>query len=793
MKFPKIIAIILAVFLCAGNSGMAFAADSDLSKLVLSKNEVSLEIGDTQSLSATAVYANGKTEDVTIKADWTSDEDSKQIASVYAGAITAKSEGTAIIIATYKEMPQTVKVTVTKKVKSLTKDKQSLDLRLGGTQSKADIALTATYTDNTTELVSDKAEWSIDNASIATVVNGSVTALSSGSATITAKYGKQTVTVPITVEIVKRLEPSKSQVSLLMAGPAKSETVELTAIYPDGDTKNVAAEAEWSSDNEKVADVIKGEITAYGPGKATITAKYGTKTATIKVDVDNTRKLDVDKQNIFMRVNQTPEKVTLTATYPDGRVEEITALAEWSSSNESIAYVSKGEISAYASGAAVITAKYGDKSITVNVDVEVPRRLEIFKDNGGSSVGVESISMKVNQDVDLALQATYANGSTEMIAGKAQWASNKEDIVYVNGGRASAYKSGEATITASYGGKTASVKVSVDIPTKLTAEPKSLALQKNEEYRINLIAVYDEYEEAVAEKAEWSVSSDKVLSVDKGLVTALENGTATVTAKFGGKSVTVKVEVGLADKLEADVRFITLNTGGTKNIILTATDSSGKSIDVTNEAEWKSSSPKTADVNKGLVTAYDSGKATITAKYGGKTVSIPVEVDMIQRLETSHRILSLKSGEKAQVKITVTFSDGSVKDVTADAEWKASNYKIVDVNNGAITAKSYGKTNVSAKYGNKSITIPVDVDTLKYLKTDEVALTMKKGTTVQVTATATYMDGTDIDVSKPALWTSSKITVADVKDGIIKATGKGKATITVSFGGKKTKVLVTVE
>jgi hypothetical protein len=84
------------------------------------------------------------------------------------------------------------------------------------------------------------------------------------------------------------------------------------------------------------------------------------------------------------------------------------------------------------------------------------------------------------------------------------------------------------------------------------------------------------------------------------------------------------------------------------------------------------------------------------------------------------------------------------------------------------------------------------VDVLKYLKTDVVQLVMNKGETKQVKAVATYMDGTEQDVTKPALWTTSRLLVADVKDGIIKATGSGKAIITVTYGNKSTKIVVNV-
>lgn len=766
----------LTLLLFSANLSIAFAADPTLSKLVLSKNEVTVEVGESSSLFATAVMSDNSTDDVTIQTEWKSDK--PEVASVYAGIISAKGEGTATITAIYSGQAQAVQVTVTKKVKALTKDKQKVDLRLGTSE---EVTLTALYQDNSSEVVSDKADWSSSDPSVATVINGTVTGKSSGSATITAKYGKQSITLPVQVEVIRRLDAVTEEVSLLLKDTKK---VEVMATYPDGTVKDVSAEAEWTTSNEKVADAINGVITAYGAGTATLTASYGTKTATIEVDVDRTRKLEVNEQSVFMRVN-TSQKMVLTATYPDGRTEDITNLAKWTSDNEDVAYVSKGSISAYSTGAAVITAEYGTKSVKVQVDVETPRRLELSE---------EDFSLRTNEKKQLVLKATYANGHTEDVTAKANWSSSNEDVAYVAGGHVTAFTSGEAKVSASLGGKSASVTVDVDIPRKVKTEPETLVMQSKEQYQVQLIAEYaDGNETVITDKAEWSTSSDKVATVENGKITAVASGEAKITAAFGNRKAEVKVEVDLAEKLEADARVINLEVNESQQITLTAVDSSGNKRVVTDEAEWKSNSAKTADVHKGLITAYGSGKATITATYGGKSVQVLVEIGILQKLEANVRSLSLKSGEKAQILLFATYSDGSKKDVTLDADWKAGSYKAVELINGQVTGTGYGKTTITGKFGNKSVKVSVDVDTLKYLQTDVVSLTLKEGATAKVTATATYADGTDRDVSVPALWTSSKILVADVKDGVIRANGKGKANITVSFGGKKTRVVVTVE
>ncbi|MBD7968630.1 Ig-like domain-containing protein [Paenibacillus gallinarum] len=785
-RLAKVMAAFMALVLVMTTTGLVSvnvvsAADAEISKLVLSTDSLSLEIGDSSTLTATAVYKDGKSNNVTISTNWTSND--SPIASVYNGTITAKGEGTATIVAAFDGESQAVNVKVTKKVKALTKDKQVLDLRTG---QEASVVLKAIYTDNTEQDVSSIAEWTSSDNKVATVVNGSVNALSAGTAIVTAKLGKQSVTIEVGVEVVRRIEMDYTQLSLLLKdGKLKDEQkVILTATYPDGETKDVTADAVWSSSNEKVADAFKGNIVAYKAGTATISAEYGTKTTTLEVDVDKTRKLVASEQSFFMKLNET-KQINLEAVYPDDSKDDVTTKAVWSSSNEKIADVIDGKVYANASGSVTITAKYSNQTVEIPVDVEVARHLDIDK---------EELGLKVGGTHTFKVLAAFANGVTEEVTNKATWTSSEESVAFVESGNLTAYKSGKTTVKATYGGKTVEVAVSVDIPTKVALANKKGVVPVDGTLQANVIATYaEDREEIVTDKAEWSSSNEKIAEVTSGgLITGIKTGKATITAKYQGKTLTMAVEVGLASGLQADVPIVALLSKETYQLKLTASDEYGNEQDVSNDATWKSSSARIADVKKGLVTAYGKGKTNITAEYGDQKVTIAVEVDVIERMEISESALSLKSGDTIDLTLNVMLSDGSTRDVTSAAEWKTNSYKVATVSKGKVKAIDYGKAKITVKYGSKSESVPVDVDTLKYLQTDEVSLTLKKGQTVKITAEATYADGSEADVSKPAMWTSSRITVASVKDGTIRATGKGKATITVSFAGKKSKVSLVV-
>ncbi|UKS26346.1 Ig-like domain-containing protein [Paenibacillus sp. HWE-109] len=839
-------------------TGIALAAES-ISKLVLNKNELALQVGDTANLTATAIFVSGTTENATVKTDWNSG--TTDVASVYAGVVTAKKEGTAVITATYMGKTEIVNVTVSKKVKSLTKNKSSMDLRLNASDQ---LIITAYYDDGSSEVVTSKADYTVDASSIVTVTNGLVKGQNPGSATVTIKYMNQTLTLPVDVEVVRRIDAEKPEVSLLLNG---TEKVKLIATYPDGTFDDVSEKAVWTTDKASVADAIKGTVKGYSVGTANLTATYGTKSTTIKVDVDSTLKIDLDKKNVLMKKNTT-DTLKLTATYANGSTEDFTDRAEWSSSDANIVQVSKGKISAIATGEATISAKYGEKVVTANIDVEVPRRLV---------VNTDSISLKAGDSQTLILTATYADGTSGPVTDGAVWTVDDDKVAFVSKGTVTTYKSGTATITATYGGKTTTTKVEVDIPTiikpskkivnlqiggsesivlmadfkdgrgsvdvtskaewstsskdiaearsgeisglatgaatitakygtrtaviqvsvgvlkSLTVNQEKLVMKKGDAVTLKATAVYtDETTKDATSDVIWTSSNVKAATVDAGKVKAIASGETTLTAQLDNKTVTIPVQVDMASDLSANVTSLVFDLNETRTITLTATDLDGAKRTVTNEAEWKTSNSAIATVSKGVVTSVSRGKATITAVYGGKTVTIPVEIGVIQALVADKSFFVTKSGDQVQLKLTATLADGTIKDVTSTATWKVSSYKLGTVVNGLFTATASGKTTITGSFGGKTIAIPVEIDSLKYLKTDVVKVELQEGKTATIEAIATYTDGSEEDVTKPALWTSSNIMIADVKDGVIRATGKGSARITVTYSNMRTTVQVTV-
>ena len=251
-------------------------------------NQTTLELiaGKEATLTATV-----KPDDATNKTvTWSSNNET--VATVdNNGKVTAKAAGEAIITAKAGDKTATCTVTVAKAdvaVESVTLDKTSLDLKVGNNATLKATVEPQNATNNTVT-------WSSSNPEFVTVANGTVTAVSAGTATITVTTadGNHKATCTVTV-IPKTVQVSGIQVqgsaSVYVGGSTK-----LTATVTPTNATN--QKVTWSSNNESVATVgTDGTVTAVSAGTATITVttEDGQKTAACTVTV-----LSVDRTKLF--------------------------------------------------------------------------------------------------------------------------------------------------------------------------------------------------------------------------------------------------------------------------------------------------------------------------------------------------------------------------------------------------------------------------------------------------------------------------------------------------------------
>jgi uncharacterized protein YjdB len=129
--------------------------------------------------------------------------------------------------------------------------------------------------------------WASDNEAVATVVNGVVTPVAAGTATITVttEDGGKTATCAVTVNpaSVAVTGVTLDQSTMTLTAGGDTGTLVATVAPANATNKNVT----WSTSNAAVATVANGVVTPVAEGTATITVttEDGGKTATCAVTV----------------------------------------------------------------------------------------------------------------------------------------------------------------------------------------------------------------------------------------------------------------------------------------------------------------------------------------------------------------------------------------------------------------------------------------------------------------------------------------------------------------------------
>lgn len=278
----KWIVIALAVYtiVLAGCKVVSEPEPIAVESVTLDATTLTLAPGATKKLTATVKPDNA--DDKTVR--WSSSDTT--VAMVNSdGTVGAIKAGTAIITAQAGGKSATCQITVKVDtvnpelvaVENVTLDAETLVLAYG---EKA--TLTATVTPDN---ANDKTvKWSSSNTTVATVVDGAVTAVAEGTATIIAQAGDKTATCEVTVKsVLVAVEVITLDKDTLTLEVGKTGKLTVTVTPDNADNKIV----KWSSSDTAVATVgDDGTVTAVKAGTATITARAGSKaaicTATVK-------------------------------------------------------------------------------------------------------------------------------------------------------------------------------------------------------------------------------------------------------------------------------------------------------------------------------------------------------------------------------------------------------------------------------------------------------------------------------------------------------------------------------
>ena len=503
--------------------------------------------------------------------------------------------------------------------------------------------------------------------------------------------------VLVSCEKEKSVEVTSVSLSQATAEMYIGETTTLSAkVLPNDATDKTVT---WASSKLSVATVSSsGMVTAIAEGISTITASAGGKSATCTVTVSKkviaVSSVELNKSNLSMVVGDTE---TLTATVKPDDATDNTVL--WSSSDNSVATVDNGKITALKEGSTTIIAKAGDRQASCSVIV-AKKIIEV------TNVTLNKTELDLIKGASETLSATvYPEDATDK---SVSWTSSNTDVASVTQeGKVTAVGGGTATITAKAGEQSATCAVSVTVPVE-SVQLNQSTLTLEEGQSASLVATVKP-NDATDKSVSWTSSNQGVASVDQnGKVTAIQEGSTIITVKAGDKDAKCTVAV---TKKTIPVTSITLNKttlalNKYETETLIATVKPDNATDKT--VKWESSKTAVASIDEsGKITANAGGTAIITAKSGECSATCTVTVTVpVEGIALNTGSITLEVGKTTVLTATVYPSDATDKSV----EWKSSEPGVASVDQeGKVEAKHTGNTVITARAGAEEVTCNVTV------------------------------------------------------------------------------------
>lgn len=347
-----------------------------LTSILVDPPVTTIQYGTTTSLTATALYSDGSELDVTARATWTSGAGVELVTSSR-GDVFAKGTiagATSYVRADFGGLSGSSTITVGSAALVSLAITSATGVASVPPGISLQLVLTGTFQDASTSPLTDDPEvvWTSSDKTVATVSKGSVQALKPGSVTVSAALGSvstsQAFAVTVTAATVQSVSVSPATASIPVGGQIQFTA---SATFTDGSTWDVTPMATWASANQSAALVstsdslgTPGLATGVAQGSTTISATFqgASASATLSVGTVTLLSITVSPDPFTVAVGKTQQMVA-TAHFSDGTTQNVTRQSTWTSSDRSLAWVSKkGLVTGVAAGQPVkITAKKGNK------------------------------------------------------------------------------------------------------------------------------------------------------------------------------------------------------------------------------------------------------------------------------------------------------------------------------------------------------------------------------------------------------------------------------------------------
>jgi hypothetical protein len=796
-----------------------------LSSIEVTPTNPQIALGTSRQFSATGIFSDGSTQDLTGQVVWDSSTVSAATISngpTSHGIADSVGLGNTTITATFSGVSGSTTLTVSSAVLvSLEVTPTNPTIAFGTSQQ---LAATGVYSDGTTQDLTTQATWSSSAAGVsvsnAAGSQGLASSLAIGSATVSATHagitGSTTLTVSSATLAALAVTPTNPTIA---KGTAQAFVA--TGTFTDGTVQDLTDAVTWSSSTESISVVSNGAgsqgiASALATGSTTISATDAgiTGSTTLTVSVATLVSIDITPSHPSLALGTT-QPLVATGTYTDSSTQDITNTVTWSSSDASVATVSNADDS---HGLATSVA-IGSTTISAAVDGVT----------GSTSVTVSSatlLAIAVSPDASALAKGTtqaftasglLSDGTREDLTEQVTWGSSVEAVATVSNaagsrGLATALGVGSTAISASLSGVSGTSTLDVSSATLISIDvsPFLQTLAKGTEVQFSAMGNYSDLStQDLTDQVTWSSSSVAVATVSnadgsRGLVTGLGVGSTTLTAAFSGIVGTTDFDVTAAvlSQIQLTPAASSVHVGLGCAFTATGVFSDATTQDLTAIVTWSSSDTAVATVSnasgaKGIATCVGGGTATITAVYSATTGSttLTVTTGTLDSIAISPVDPLLPSGYSIPFQAVGTYSDGFNPDITLQVVWSSSDTTKATVSNsigsaGRATAVSPGTTTLTAALAGVSATTVLTVtnETLTSITVAPPTVDLPVRGTQQMTATGLFSGGSILDITNQVKWSVVPRSIGTVANfttkGLVTSRRVGNATIRASKGNR---------
>lgn len=633
-----------------GTSGntLLTVTDATLSVIEITPSLPNIALGTTQQFQATGIFSDGSKINLSTTATWSTG--SPGVATVAPDGLTSTvGVGSSLITASLAGKSGSTSLTVTAaKLTAIEISPLNPRIAVGTDQQCEAIGI---YSDNSTQDLTADVVWKVADPALASVSNatgsnGLVTALASGTTTLTATLGSiersDSLTLAPATLVSLDVTPALPSVPV-----GVKQQFYATGTFSDSTTKDMTAEVTWTSSATTQATVSNafgshGLAKTLSAGDTTISARFGAVTAGTVLTINSATLagIEITPVDPVIPLGLTRQFVA-TGIYSDDSIFDLTEFATWSSSAQAVATVGNSDTTAglatsVAPGSTIISATYGGITATTNLSVTSATLVSIAIAPVNATIAMGTIQ-------SYSAIGTYSDSSSQDLSRFVTWKSSSPAVAPISNaggdkrGVATAVGVGTTTINAAFDGissNSATLTVTNATLQSISLNPPNKTIARSTTQQFTAIGTFsDNSTQDLTNLVTWTSSSGTVAKISnatgsKGLATGIGVGTTSIGTQFSGISGTTTLTVVNAtlQSISVTPAATSIAVGMQQQFTATGIFTGGIVQDLTKSVKWTSSNKNIASISngkgsRGLASGMGAGAVTITATKSATVIS----------------------------------------------------------------------------------------------------------------------------------------------------------------------------